>query len=113
MTGHVSGACQDLVRDQVPGSGPWGRAGSRTAGSICGAKRHDQGIDGKGRLALMAEPLRVVYPMASRKPVRGFGSAAVGPVTTLLRGGKFTGDSTLRMLFSPLAVHRPSIKGKR
>ena len=50
---------------------------------------------------------------ASRKPVRGFGSAAVGPVTTLPRGEKFTGDRTVRMLFSPLAVHRPSIKGKR
>ena len=27
---------------------------------ISGADRHDQGIDGKGRLALLAEPLRVV-----------------------------------------------------
>ena len=40
-------------------------------------------------------------------------SVAVGPVTTLPRGGKFTGDRTVRMLFSPLAVHCPSIKGKR
>jgi len=39
-------------------------------------------------------------------PVSGFGSAVVGPVTTLPPGGKFAGDRTVRMLFSPLAVRR-------
>ena len=47
---------------------------------ICGAKRHDQGIDGKGRLALMAEPLRVApHGVASVPMLNNRGRNRQGP----------------------------------